>query len=255
MHYQSNWFLILVITMYLVFKTVSDLQLGLVRRADQYLNYVVGFLDDSVKDIVPFEHLNAVIVDEPTAMAWKFAGNYSGYVSVRPNTLSNDQLAIISSSEAEINKVKYYLTDDDKANAIKFMKVVLRKILDEVYDSRFNQLNVAATNLETATWAQQYNEAAAYQADNSAAVPMLQYLAAARNITVAEMVQKVLAARTAYHADLATLLSKKQAIELEIKNCQTIPELNIVIHRRFGYDMPSNQKIDLNWEGSSTNDL
>jgi hypothetical protein len=100
-----------------------------------------------------------------------------------------------------------------------------------------------------------WSEAVAYQADNSAAVPMLQYLATARNITVDEMVQKVLAARTAYHADLATLLSKKQSIELEIKNCQTIPELNIVIHRRFGYDMPSNQKIDLNWEGSSTNDL
>jgi hypothetical protein len=50
--------------MYLLFKSVNDPELGLVKRIGQYQDYVVGYLDDSIKDIAKFEHLNPVILSE-----------------------------------------------------------------------------------------------------------------------------------------------------------------------------------------------
>ena len=243
--------------MYLLFKTVSDLQLGIIKRAGHYLDYVVGYLDDSVKDIVKIDHLNATVFDdENVALAWKFANNYSGYLSVKANTAANEQLNnIVSSAEADAVKVKYYLSDDDKANAVKFMKIVFRKILDEVYDRRMEQLNLQVSALERSTWPQQRAEAEAYQVDNKVSTPMLTALAAARNISVAEMATKVLAAIDTYNTSVATLLANKQTVETEIKNCTTIEDLNILQHTRYGYNMPARQQQDLNWEGGSTYNL
>jgi len=242
--------------MYLLFKSVSDQELGLIKRAGQYTDYVVGYLDDSVKDIAKFEHLNATVLDEETAMGWKFASNYSGYLSVRSNTAANEQLNfIISSDEPESVKVKYYLTDQDKANGAAFMKALLRKILDDVYDKRFAQINLSVSKLEEVSWAQQRSEAEAYSADNTAPTPLLSSLAQSRGITLSEMVTRVLTAITNYNQEVATLLARKQMIETEIKSCADIQALNIVIHNRFGYNMPAKQQQDLGITTSSTYDL
>lgn len=242
--------------MYLLFKSVSDQELGLVKRAGQYQDYVIGYLDDSVKDIAKFEHLNALILPEPVALGWKFAGNYSGYVSVRANTAINEQLNyIVSSDEPESQKVKYYLTDEDKANGALFMKALLQKILDDVYDKRVSQINLAASKLEEISWPQQRAEAEAYILDSNAPTPLLSSLAQSRGITTQEMVTKVLNAITAYNQQIATLLAKKQLVESEIKTCTNIAELNILIHNRFGYNMPAKQQQDLGITTSSTYDL
>jgi len=242
--------------MYLLFKNLGEQRQGLVKRVGGYLDYVVGFLDDSVKDIVPISHLDATIIDEEAvALAWKFAANYTGYVSVRANTLANDQLDIISSGEPEGTKVKYYLTDDDKTNAAKFMKIALRKILDEVYDRRFAQLNLEVSTLEATTWSTQLAEAQAFQLDNTALTPTLTALATARGITTAEMVNKVITASNNYNAQVASMLAAKQVVEAEIKACQVITDLNVLIHQRFGYNMPVKQQEALGYQGSSVYNL
>lgn len=242
--------------MYLLFKSVSDMELGLVRRAGHYQDYVIGILDDSVKDIAKYEHLNATILPENVAMGWKFAGNYSGYLSVRANTAANEQLNnIVSSAEEEGVKVKYYLSDDDKSNGAAFMKALLRKILDDVYDKRFTQINLPVSKLEEISWAQQRAEAEAFIADNTAATPLLTSLAQSRGITVNEMANKVIDAITDYNQKVATLLANKQLIETEIKSCAGIEDLNILIHNRFGYNMPAKQQQDLGITTSSTYDL
>lgn len=242
--------------MFLVFKSVNEPLLGIIKRYGQYLDYVVGYLDDAVKDIVPIAHLNPTIIDDPkVAAAWKFTANYSGYISVRPNTLMNEQLELMDSTEPDSMKAKYYLTDEDKANTVTFMKIVLRKILDEVYDRRMQQLHLGVSDLEFATWPAQLTEAQAYAADATASVPMLTSLAQARNITVEAMSQLVLAANAQYNQNVADLLAKKQMIEKEIKSCQAITELNVVIHNRFGYNMPTNQQVDMGIEYSSKYDL
>lgn len=242
--------------MYLLFKSVSDQELGLVRRAGQYQDYVVGFLDDSIKDIAKYEHLKATILPEEVAMGWKFAGNYSGYLSVRAGTAANEQLNnILSSDEPEGTKAKYYLNDTDKANGAAFMKALLRKMLDDVYDKRFQQINLPVSKLEEISWAQQRSEAEAYLADNSAATPLLSSLAQSRGITISEMVSRVNTAIAAYNQEVANLLARKQMIETEIKSCVGIEDLNILIHNRFGYNMPAKQQQDLGITTSSTYDL
>lgn len=242
--------------MYLLFKSVNDPELGLVKRIGQYQDYVVGYLDDSIKDIAKFEHLNPVILSEEVALGWKFAANYSGYLSVRANTAANEQLNyIVSSAEPENQKVRYYLTEADKANGALFMKALLYKILDDVYDKRFSQINLAASKLEEMSWPEQRSEAEAYSVNPTAPTPLLNSLAQSRGITTQEMVNKVLNAISNYNSQVAELLAKKQLIETEIKSCNTIAELNILVHNRFGYNMPSKQQQDLQITTSSNYDL
>lgn len=232
------------------------MELGLVRRAGHYQDYVIGILDDSVKDIAKYEHLNATILPENVAMGWKFAGNYSGYLSVRANTAANEQLNnIVSSAEEEGVKVKYYLSDDDKSNGAAFMKALLRKILDDVYDKRLTQINLSVSKLEEISWAQQRSEAESYSNDPSTPTPLLSALAQSRNITLNDMVSKVMSAISTYNQEVALLLARKQMIETEIKSCAGIEELNILIHNRFGYNMPAKQQQDLGITTSSTYDL
>lgn len=242
--------------MYLLFRTVSDLHLGIVQRVGHYLDFVIGYLDPQVKEVVDISHLKAVIIDdEKVALAWKFAGNYSGYLSVRQNTLSNDQLDIINSNEPEGTKVKYWLTDEDRTAAAKFMKIVLRKILDDAYDKKLHNLSLGVTNLESHSWQQQRSEAEAYTKDSLTPTPLLSSLAQARGITTDDMVQRVNTAVSNFNAQVTELLAKKQAIETEIKSCENINDCNVLMHRRFGYNMPVNQQRDINYQGSSQVDL
>ena len=241
--------------MLMVFKTVSEPKMGLVKRVGQYLDYIIGWLDDSVKDKVDVSHLNPTIInDENVALAWKFCGNYSGYVSVRANTLANDQLEILSSVEPSHVKKKYYLTDEDKQNAAALMKIVLRKILDEVYDKRLQHINLGVSALEFYTWSTQYQEAIDYLQNNTEA-PMLQTLAEHRGISIQEMAQKVIDAKKRFDEQVSTLLAKKQLIEKEIKECADIKDLNLLIHRRFEYNMPAKQQQEMGIEESSKYDL
>lgn len=232
--------------MYLLFKTVNDIQLGLVKRIGHYLDYVVGFLDDSIKDQVVIDHLNAVVIPtKEIAYAWKFAANYSGYLSVRAGTATNEQLELLTSTEPTGEKVKYYLTDEDRANAVAFMKIALRKILDEVYDKRLQHVKLEVSELEFKTWNTQLNEANSYSQNNNVSTPMLTALAQVRGITVAQMASKVIAANAQYTERIASLLANKQIVEKEVKDCTSILELNVVIHNRFGYNMPAKQQQDM----------
>jgi hypothetical protein len=233
--------------MYLLFKSVQDSQLGIIKRYGHYLDYVIGYLDDSVKDIVEVAHLNpTVIPNQDIADAWKFAGNWTGYLSVKANTAANEQLNnIISSSEPDAIKVRYYLTDNDKTNAAEFMRIAMRKILDDIYDKRMQLLNLHASALEEASWDDQRTEAFAYVQDNTTPVPTLTVLAAARGITVQEMSTKVVNAVNNYNASIANLLASKQTVESEIKACLTIQDCNLLLHNRYGYTMPYAQQEQL----------
>jgi predicted DNA-binding ribbon-helix-helix protein len=228
--------------MYILFKAVNEQQQGIVQTVGRVLNYTVGQLIDTHTDIADYNHLNPKVLPENVALAWKFFGTYRDYISVRTGTLQNEQLQIINSAEATGEKEKYFLTDEDKANAAEFMKAVMRMMLDEVYDKRFVQANLTSSTLESSTWAEQRKEAEAYNADSSAPVPMLTALAQSRAITVAEMVEKVNSAIAAYNDKIAQLLANKQAREQEIKACQTVADCNRMLHNRFDLTMPGGQQ-------------
>jgi hypothetical protein len=224
--------------MHILFKAVSDRELGIVQLVGRILSYSIGEIPDTHTDIAEYAHLNPRVLPRDVALAWKFFGAHSNNISVKKGTLQEDQLQIMRSSEPEIEKVKYYFTEDDKTNTTAFMKELMRVMLDEVYDKRFITANLPTSSLEGATWPQQQAEAAAYMLDASASVPMLTALAASRGISVAEMASKVQTAVTNYNANIQTLLAKKQLIEAEIKACDSIAACNRVLHNRFELSMP-----------------
>lgn len=235
--------------MYILFKAVNTQQLGIVQTVGRVLQYTVGYLPDTHTDIADFIHLNPKVLADDVALAWKFFGAYNESISVRAETPQNDQLQIVSSTEANGDKVKYYFTDADKENTTAFMQEVMRMMLDEVYDKRFAKTNYRVSDLEASTWPQQKKEAEAYADNPSVSTPTLSALATARGITLAEMVSKVLAAIDAYNLEIANLLAAKQAIEQEIKACTTIASCNRLLHNRFEISMPVKQSVD---EGIST---
>ncbi len=78
---------------------------------------------------------------------------------------------------------------------------------------------------EVATWDQQKAEADAYTADDSANVPMLAGLAAARGIELAELVTRVHTKADAYSAAAGALLGAKQAAEDLIDAAESLGDL------------------------------
>lgn len=228
--------------MYILFKATSSDKLGIVQVIGRVLHLAVGFIPDTHVDLAEYKHLNPVVLDTNTARAWMFFSVPRAYINVRPGTPQNDMLQIASSGEPDGQKVRYYLTDEDKVNAANFMKALMRYILDDVYEKRFIQEKMSVTELEYSTWAQQEAEAKAYLADNNASTPMLTVLANKRGITVAEMVSKVMTAVTAYNNKIATMLGNKQLVEKEIKDCVTVTDCNRLMHLRFDVAMPYAQQ-------------
>lgn len=230
--------------MYLLFKSVSQRDMGIVQRVGSWMNYIIGYLPDTHKDIFDYRTLNAKVLDEPVAKAWMFIGAYRNYISVRVSTPQNESLQVVSSEEALGTKGKYNLTEDDKANTIALMKEVMRMILDEVYDKRMIELKANVSSLEFNSWEQQKTEAYAYQANNTAATPMLSSLATARGITLDEMVSKVITAVESYNASIAELLARKQLIETEVKGCASIADCCRLMHNRFEVTVSAAQAAD-----------
>ena len=241
--------------MYILFKAVNSDKLGIVQIVGRVLSYTVGYIPDTHVDIIDYAHLNPVILSENVAKAWLFFAIPRDYLNVRQRSLQNEQLRVAESCESPEEKVKYYLTNEDRANAVEFSKALMRLMLDEIYDKRFMQQNLFVSTLEFNTWAQQKSEAAAYTADNTVSTPILSALALSRGITLAEMVNKVNTAVANYNNSIATLLANKQAVEKKIKECLTIVECNTLLHNRFDLTMAPAQAANAGITTSSKLDV
>jgi hypothetical protein len=224
--------------MYILFKMKPEQQLGAVQIYGRWLGYCVGFIPETHKDIIPYLHLDSTILEEATAKAWLLNEGWKGHVSIRPGTLEDEQMKLHESTEPTGEKEKYTLTDTDKTNAMNFMKAVMRKIVDEVYDHRLQALNVNASKLESSTWVKQRTELAEYRADNTATVPLLTALATSRGITLEAMATLVENAIADYDSKVNTLLANKQTTEKLIKDCASLKECFVLLHNKFEYTMP-----------------
>lgn len=205
------------------------------------MEYTVGYLPDTHVDIIDYRHLNARIIPENVAWAWMFFGAARTVISVRGGTPQNVRLSVVRSDEPTGEKVRYDLTEQDIADTTKLMQEYMRLVLDEVYDKRLVQLNAGVSTLESSTWPQQQAEAKLY-AQGVTDLPLLSSLAQARGITLGEMVDKVNTAVANFNSMVSELLANKQAIETEVKACQSIQDCNRLMHMRFGIEMPVKQK-------------
>lgn len=243
--------------MYILFKSKEQKTVGPIEVYGRYLDYTVGKIADTHVDIIPFKHLSPTKLEDAVAEAWKFNAGYRGYISVRQGTLENNQLDLSFSTEDDGAKERYNLTDDDIVNAVKFIQTVLRKILDEVYDHRLEKLNLNVSNLEQSTWAKQRAELIEVKAGRNSATqaPLINALATARGISVADMATKIETAINNYDSEVKTLLASKQGIEKEIKDCATIQDCYVLMHNRFDYSMPVSMASDLGVTAASQLDL
>ena len=224
--------------MYILFKMKPENDLGPVQIYGRWLGYCVGYIPETHKDIIPFMHLNPTVLEEATAKAWLLTQGWKGHISIRPGTLEDEQMKLHESTEPTGEKEKYTLTADDNTNTVKFIKAVMRKIVDEVYDHRLQALNVNVSELEFKSWDKQKTELAEYRADNTATVPLLTALATSRGITLGAMATLVENAIADYDDKVKTLLASKQATEKEIKDCASIKDCFVLLHNKFEYTMP-----------------
>ena len=224
--------------MHILFEMKDQRTLGPIQIIGRYMEFAIGYIPDTHIDIINWNHIGATVIEEDVAKSYMFADGWNGTVSVRKNTPQNAILEVVSSTEDESTKIKYHLTEEDKSNTVKFMQAVMRKKLDKVYDSRFDKLNLPPNKLEGDSWAQQKAEAQAFKANGSASCPLLNTLAVARSITLSEMADKVLDAIDAHNTQVADLLGKKQTVEKEIKEADTIAKCYLVYHKRYGINAP-----------------
>lgn len=80
-------------------------------------------------------------------------------------------------------------------------------------DEMLAELSASYPEREVASWSQQVKEAEALQADETAAVPLLDTLAAARGIERADLAARVLAKANAYALASGAIIGTRQRIE------------------------------------------
>jgi hypothetical protein len=232
---------------YILFKPGVEIP-GYAMRMSSYMNYYIARIPDEYDDQrVELKNMKAVIIPSEFSRGYIFADIYKDYISIRTNSHIMDEFPdFATSSETETEKVKYFLTDDDRDMAVKFNKFVMRKVIADRFSEKMKNLQVEGSDLEVATWEEQKREALAYTADNTASTPMLDILSAGRGIEKSELVTKVLANVESYKTKLANLLLEQQLLEDRVRACQTIADCHRLKHEKFGMSMSWQQQQDEN---------
>lgn len=237
--------------MHILYKSIGEIP-GYIIRLSSYLNYYVGRIPDEYNDNrVELKKLNAVVIPEDIAPGFKFADIYKDYLSIRRVSSIMDEFPqFANSGELDTEKVRYYLTDEDRELSVKFNKFVMLKVIADRFSERMKNLMVEASDLEMATWEEQKREALLYQADSNASTPLIDILATGRGITRSELVTKILNNVEAYKVKLANLLVEQQLLEARVKACLTVADCHRLRHEKFGVSMSYQQQLDENVETS-----
>ena len=135
------------------------------------------------------------------------------------------------------------LTADEELAGGEWNKLIMNRVVQDIFDSRYIALNIHDNELETSTFATQLKEANAYIADNSASVPLLTKLVEGRTITVAELAAKVITASDIYNTKVADLLLAQKKIQDQIKAVSGIDDTLLLKEDLFGIMVDSGLAI------------
>lgn len=232
---------------HIIFKLQGNIP-GYIQVIGMYLNYQYGRIADEYNDMrVELNRIGAIIIPEDVAKGFVFADIYKEYVSVRTNSHIMDEIPqLAESGETDEEKVKYFLTDDDRAAGLAFNKAVMKKVVADRFSERYKELMVDASTLEKDTWEEQKREAFGWMADNDYQTPIIDILSTGRGIDKSTFIQKVITNVTSYNTKLANLLLEQQLLEERIKACQSIADCHRLKHEKFGVAMSKQQKEDEN---------
>ena len=113
-------------------------------------------------------------------------------------------------------------------------KLIMNRVVQDIFDSRYIALNIHDNELETSTFAAQLKEAEAYIADDTTSVPLLTSLVDGRTITVAELAAKVISASDIYNTKVAALLLAQKKIQDRINAVSGIDDTLLLKEDLFG---------------------
>jgi adenylate kinase family enzyme len=215
-----------------------------------YLNYNYGRIADEYNDMrVELNKLGATVISEEVAKGFVFANIYKDYISVRTNSHIMDEIPqFAESSETEAEKVKHFLTDEDKAAGVEFNKMAMKKVVADRFSERYKELMLDASTLEKDTWEEQKREAFGWMVDEDYQTPIIDILSTGRGIDKSTFVQKIITNVTSFNTKIATLLLEQQLLEERIKACVTIADCHRLKHEKFGIALSKQQREDENIE-------
>jgi len=221
---------------------------GYIQVIGMYLNYNYGRIADEYNDMrVELNKLGATVLSEDVAKGFVFADIYKDYISVRTNSHIMDEIPqLAESGETEAEKVKHFLTDEDKAAGVAFNKAAMKKVVADRFSERYKELMLDASTLEKDTWEEQKREAFGWMADEDYQTPIIDVLSTGRGIDKSTFVQKIITNVTSYNTKLATLLLEQQLLEERIKACETIADCHRLKHEKFGIALSKQQREDEN---------
>jgi len=232
---------------HILFKVQGDTP-GYIQVVGMYLNYNYGRIADEYNDMrVELNKLGATVISEEVAKGFVFADIYKDYISVRTNSNIMDEIPqLAESGEVDSEKVKHFLTDEDKAAGVLFNKAAMKKVVADRFSERYKELMVDASILEKDTWEEQKREAFGWMADEDYQTPIIDILCAGRNIDKSVFVQKIINNVTSYNVKLANLLLEQQLLEERIKACVNIADCHRLKHEKFGVALSKQQREDEN---------
>lgn len=230
---------------HILFKVQGNVP-GYIQLVGMYLNYNYGRIADEYNDMrVELNKIDAMVIPEEVGKGFVFADIYKDYISVRTSSSIMDEIPqLAESGETEGEKVKHFLTDEDKLAGVLFNKVAMKKVVSDRFSERYKELMVDASILEKSTWEEQKREAFGWMADADYQTPIIDTLCVGRNIDKLTFVQKIINNVTAYNVKLANLLLEQQLLEERIKACQNIADCHRLKHEKFGVALSKQQRED-----------
>jgi hypothetical protein len=201
--------------------------------------YVLASISDANANILNWVKWSAIEVSEDLATGSLWAhciiknGQTERYRKWAPvdngETMPtiNSQLAGSSSDEYDdtiADSLKHVLSDSEIIKGGEWNKLIINRVVQEIFDSRFSALGVNDNALEASTYQVQLTEANAFILDDSVATPILDVLVANRDTDKVTLATNVIAADAAYNLKVASLLAEQKIVQDLIKSASGIDE-------------------------------
>jgi len=142
----------------------------------------------------------------------------------RTTKMSNGVTKDVDAEGYTWTKVKRDLTADEVAAGLEIEKAVANGLATSWYIKSVKELDLQQSDFEMTLWVKQETQARAYQADGTTGV-LLQTLADARSLSVADMAQKIVDKADAYEASVGAILGLLQEKREAIKACATMADM------------------------------
>lgn len=136
---------------------------------------------------------------------------------------NNCYIEKISDNEYQIKEIVIPEVSLGEAKADKLAEI------NTACDQILNAATATYPASEVLTFDQQTIEAKAYQADNTASVPLLSALAASRNIPLPDLVGRVIAKHDDFSALSGTVIGQRQALEDVLDTLTTVESVHELV--------------------------